>query len=142
MSEQEDLFDVSVIDPSEVNLILVSNNFDSDFALSLFEDYVDDVDTILDPDNQQEIFSQTFGYMLAIAPEEMVEEGFSLTRCIFTGDKSVIITVDLSEELQNYLDDSYETSDDVYTLLFGEESQEAESQQDDSATDDEEDWSV
>ena len=119
MSADENLFDVHVLDNDEANVVLISENFESDFALAYFGEWLEDVDTVLDPENEESILGEVVAYLSEILPEEDLED-VSITRAIFVGGSTVIITVSLGEDAQEYIDSTYNTGDDVEAQLFGE----------------------
>lgn len=140
MSADESLFDIQVLDNDEVNVVLISENYDSDFALAYFGEWLEDVDAVLDPENEESILGEVYAYLSEIVPEEDLED-LAITRAIFIGGETVIITINLGDNAQAHIDSEYETGDDVSAVLFDGESADS-TESDEEAEDDEDEWVV
>lgn len=140
MSADESLFDIQVLDNDEVNVVLISENYDSDFALAYFGEWLEDVDSVLDPENEESILGEVYAYLSEIVPEEDLED-LAITRAIFIGGETVIITINLGDNAQAHIDSEYETGDDVSAVLFDGESADS-TESDEEAEDDEDEWVV
>lgn len=150
---EDSLFETTVLDQEQFNVVVVTNSMEVDYAFSSFEEWMDedDVDEISDPSNQESLLGVMFNYFGAIIDDELLEAHAPVITQAIYSDSSLVIVVELEQEILDYINDSYDDLEDVQAVLFGDaEEEEADDEdvddEDEDVEDDDdvedEDWAV
>lgn len=151
---EDSLFETTVLNQDQFNVVVVTNSMEVDYAFSSFEEWMDedDVNEVSDPSNQESLLGVAFSYFSAIIDDELLEAHSPVITQAIYSDSSLVIVVELEQEILDYINDSYEDLEDVQAVLFGDADQDEdyEEDEDDDVEDEDveddddsdEDWSV
>tara|TARA_B100000214_G_scaffold10058_1_gene7269 strand:+ start:55409 stop:55870 length:462 start_codon:yes stop_codon:yes gene_type:complete len=149
-----ELFQSIVLDEEDNNIMVVTNSSLVDFTFSLFDRFVSEVldnqETIEDDDSGEELVASVISYAEAIIDDALVEELTPTVTQVIQVGSTLIIVVELDQEIIEYLDEGYADTDSVAAVIFGDsDSEEDESDEDDDESDedddedeDEDEWDV
>ena len=149
-----ELFQSIVLDEEDNNIMVVTNSSLVDFTFSLFDRFVSEVldnqETIEDDDSGEELVASVISYAEAIIDDALVEGLTPTVTQVIQVGSTLIIVVELDQEIIEYLDEGYADTDSVAAVIFGDsDSEEDESDEDDDESDedddedeDEDEWDV
>lgn len=144
-----ELFQSIVLDEEDNNIMVVTNSSLVDFTFSLFDRFISEVldnqETIEDDQTGEELVASVISYAEAIIDDALVEELTPTVTQVIQVGSTLIIVVELDQEVIEYLDEGYEDADSVAAVIFGDDDSEEDAEEDedeDESEEDEDEWDV
>ena len=138
-----ELFQSIVLDEEDNNIMVVTNSSLVDFTFSLFDRFISEVldnqETIEDDESGEELVASVISYAEAIIDDALVEELTPTVTQVIQVGSTLIIVVELDQEIIEYLDEGYADADSVAAVIFGDSDSEDEDESDEDEGEDESD---
>lgn len=126
-----DLFTVSSVELDEFSAIVVANISDVEYAFIPFTEWLEDTDQVADFQNindQEQMFGIFMTYCMEFIDDELMDEQAPVIKqAIFLGDNCIVLTLDLEEEVADYINSSYPEIEDIEAMLLSEDEEREES---------------
>jgi hypothetical protein len=140
-----DLFNVSSVDADEFSVIVLTTNSDVDYAFAPLGDWLestDQVEQFQDIGEQEQMLGIFMSYCMEFIDDDLMEESCPvITQAVFVGDSCIVIGIDVTEDVVEYITESYNDIEDVEAVVFGEaeDSEDGETDMEESDEEDEDD---
>jgi hypothetical protein len=142
MSDQEDLFEVLMLEAEEQSIVVLVDGAEADYIFDSFAEFAEDFEFM--EASHEDTCAMVLTYCAVIVPEGILEEHTPIVTRVIYSETNVILTLTLEPELLKHLTDNFENSDSVAFLFedYGEDEPEDDDEEDDVEEDEEEDWEV